>query len=444
MSESTIPIPSQSLAIDPQRRAWGIMLLAFAVFCVMCLIVGLSISYFLFQSTLPLDAIIRMGRGTASVSDQAVQNALTISNGSLISTDPLAQATMTITNPDESSKVIAFITVRRNTALSYVRGIRPRFVWGSIPFSIEIQRFSGEMDIFLPKDLTRELNLSITTQTGDQINLGAGGDYTIRASGTRVQVVNRDGFIVMKPANSTNYRAIPANSQGAIIYNTNPDEILISNTYPNLLSNTDFEGSLVSTEIYTESLQPFSQDWVCSDKSDPPGTLRPGWEDGRLALKIQRDGDATSHGDTGCIRSLGLDGLDVTSYTYLGLRATFKINYQSLSACGQQASECPLMLLIEYRDQNGDLQRWFHGFYYLANPDYIYPLQCNSCQQEHEIVNEKAWFSYDSGNLLDLIAPERPDRRPLSILDVQFYASGHQYDVLIADVALIAGNLEAP
>jgi len=205
VSESTIPIPPQSLAIDPQRRAWGIMLLAFAVFCVMCLIVGLSISYFLFQSTLPLDAIIRMGRGTASVSDQAVQNALTISNGSLISTDPLAQATMTITNPDESSKVIAFITVRRNTALSYVRGIRPRFVWGSIPFSIEIQRFSGEMDIFLPKDLTRELNLSITTQTGDQINLGAGGDYTIRASGTRVQVVNRDGFIVMKPANSTNY-----------------------------------------------------------------------------------------------------------------------------------------------------------------------------------------------------------------------------------------------
>jgi hypothetical protein len=118
------------------------------------------------------------------------------------------------------------------------------------------------------------------------------------------------------------------------------------------------------------------------------------------------------------------------------LRATFNIQYQSLAVCGQKGSECPLMLQIDYRDENGVGQRWFHGFYAAENEQLNYPLSCDSCASEHEHVNEKVWYTYDSGNLFNLFPP---GKRPVAISNVQFYASGHQYDVYVGEVALLGG-----
>jgi hypothetical protein len=60
--------------------------------------------------------------------------------------------------------------------------------------------------------------------------------------------------------------------------------------------------------------------------------------------------------------------------------------------------------------------------------------------QEHERINDNTWFTYDSGNLLNLLtSPEqRAELGPVTLIDLRVYSSGHQYDVDISDVALIA------
>src|SRR5262249_15612435 len=114
-----------------------------------------------------------------------------------------------------------------------------------------------------------------------------------------------------------------------------------------------------------------------------------------------------------------------------------KIGYQSLNACGVDGSECPMMLQIDYSDANGVGHHWIHGFYSLVQPQLNYPLQCNSCAQEHEHIYANAWYTYDTDNFFNLFPP---DTRPVSIANVQFYASGHQYDVYVGEVALLVGN----
>jgi hypothetical protein len=46
------------------------------------------------------------------------------------------------------------------------------------------------------------------------------------------------------------------------------------------------------------------------------------------------------------------------------------------------------------------------------------------------------WYTYDSGNWFNLLPP---GKRPVAISNVQFYASGHQYDVYVGEVALLGG-----
>ena len=52
-------------------------------------------------------------------------------------------------------------------------------------------------------------------------------------------------------------------------------------------------------------------------------------------------------------------------------------------------------------------------------------------------MNAQSWYTYDSGNLLSLF-PGEPERQIRSIVGVWFYASGHEYDVQVSEVSLLA------
>ncbi len=437
----TITPPSPRINIDPQRRAWGIMLVSFAVFCTVCLITGIGIIYFLFQSSVPLDGTMEVARGSGGITSQEpIRLSAAISNNDGLSTDPLSQATVTLSDPQNGKQIVTAMTLRGDTSLKLNRGTRPRFRWSSGQYMVELQDFSGELNVFIPKHLNRELNVSILTRAGDLIYLRSGGQYILRASDTRVQVINQSGDLILKPSHVDIGKSIPANNQGMINYAIDPNEVAISPAYTNLVSDTVFGDDLEPQSESEQSGQPFIKDWVCNDNSNPNGKAFSDMSDGRPVLRFLRADNATSHGETGCIRSWPNEGQNVESFNYLSLRATFKINYQSLSACGQDGSECPMMLIVEYRDKNNVNRRWIHGFYYFVDPNRNFPLQCNSCLQAHEQINEKTWFTYDSGNLLNLLAnPDQlAEQRPVSIIDVQFKSSGHQYDVTVGDVVLFA------
>ncbi|HEX2908886.1 MAG TPA: hypothetical protein VHO69_18585, partial [Phototrophicaceae bacterium] len=209
--------------------------------------------------------------------------------------------------------------------------------------------------------------------------------------------------------------------------------------YVNLLENSTFQDTMIQEANDTGGLQLITKVWGCASRQDnlPRGLWKTEEVDGRVVLRLIRSDNAISHGETRCLAFLGQTGRDVSDYDYLEMRASFDISYQSLSGCGWDGSECPLMLQMDYIDQNNELQTWRHGFYY-AQPQADYPASCNTCRQEHDRVNEKAWYTYTSGNLKALLGPKQI---PRTILNVQFYASGHQYDVAIGEVSLLAGQL---
>jgi hypothetical protein len=362
-----------------------------------------------------------------------------VSNNDVLSTDPLSQATLSLRDTLNDKQLVSAITLRGNTTFKVIRGSRPRFQWSSGQYIVELQNFTGEINVYVPKVLARDLTFSVLTPAGDLIYLRSGGQYILRASDSRVQVINQNGDVILKPSNVDVGKSIPANSQGVITYATDPQDVVVSQSFTNLVSDRIFEDDLAIPSTANASGQPFTKDWFCKDNSIPEGQAISDMADGRSVLRFVRDNDATSHGETLCLRSWGA-GLNVSSYNYISLRVTFKINYQSLGTCGQEGSECPLMLFVDYADKDQKYHGWYHGFYATIDPNKNYPTQCNSCLQEHERINDNAWFTYDSGNLLNLLtSPEqRAELGPVTLIDLRVYSSGHQYDVDISDVALVA------
>ncbi|MCB9451692.1 MAG: hypothetical protein H6672_09645 [Anaerolineaceae bacterium] len=428
---------------DMQRLAWGVVLLAFAIFCVMCVVAGLGVNYFLFQSVVPLDATMQVGRGSSGVNGQFVVARRDLSNSDEMVTAPQSQAVISFRDPYQAGAMIASVTTDGNTSLVYRRALRPRFEWSSNSYIIELEAFAGELDVFIPPDLPRSILLSVRSIQGDRAYFSSAGHYLVDASEERMRVVNLDGDVVLIAADEQTTRHIPAGKLG-VIYNTEAvPRIEVADGYVDLLSNLrEGESAPVETEQGDILAGDLLLSWACTNNQEdlPRGSFTSELDDGHSVLRLVRAGDATKNGETRCqARTINpTETIDVSGYDYLALRATFKINFQSLSVCGVAGSECPMMLRIDYLDVNGDGQRWFHGFYYHVDPQRSFPLRCDSCTLEHEQVIEKAWYTYDTGNLLALIGA---NIRPQNIVAVYFYASGHQYDVEVSDVFLLAAKL---
>ena len=147
---------------------------------------------------------------------------------------------------------------------------------------------------------------------------------------------------------------------------------------------------------------------------------------------------------TKCIQNFvseGSNAFDVSQFDYLAMRTTLLVNFQSVSKCGIAGSECPLMLRIDYITAEGTPRQWFQGFYTVDDPQYAdYPPTCDSCLREHVKINEKTWYTFETGNLFTLLPT---DWRPGAILNVQFYASGHQYDVYLGEMSLVVGQTDS-
>ena len=90
--------------VNHQQLAWGVMLLSFAVFCVIAIFAVVGIHYFLFQSRMPLQANVQLARGTPRlIGTDTLETALTkptdIVYNSALTTDDQSQASLSFTDP---------------------------------------------------------------------------------------------------------------------------------------------------------------------------------------------------------------------------------------------------------------------------------------------------------------------------------------------------------
>lgn len=438
---ATTPVRNTIPAVDPQRLAWGMLLLAFAAFCVICVVVGIGVNFFLFQSTIPMDSILVVGRGSIGVreanSDRYafVPDRALLSFSSEVNTAPQSQANITFIDFQSGEHPVAYITVNSSSSLQVRSASRPRFEWSTSAYLIDLQQVAGDFDLFIPDDVGRNITISLTTVQGTLINLYESGQYIVDASDTAVRVVNRAGSASLIPPDRQSGRAIPVNFQGVL---QTGGDIEVRPGFTDLLVNGNFR-ELNPNAGGGDSPQELLRGWVCgSDPNDNPrGSYRSQMVGGLMTLRIERYQDATTHGRTSCVQIFGQPGLEVgqNDYDFLALRARFFINFQSLHGCGIDGSECPLMLRMDYVNERGEPHIWYHGFYALNDPQLGYPLRCDSCSQEHEFINARSWYTYQSDDFLTLF----PDgQKPATILSIMLYASGHQYDVHVNELALLA------
>lgn len=424
------------------------MLLSFAVFCIIAVFAVLGIHYFLFQSRMPLQANVLLARGTPRlIGTDTIETALTrptdLAYNAVLTTDEQSQASISFTDQYGENLLVATITLQADSSLKLRQGSRPRFDWNGDAYWINFDAVHGKFDILVPNGQDRSVILNFQTTQGASARLTAGGHYTLVASDERVQLINFAGDALLVTSDLRS-QSVPSGQTAA--YQLSTDRFTLV-SHPDLLGDAGFTAYNFLV-INSPAGRVDSQVWVCNNTvqapGEPMGSIGLATVDGRQSLRLFRGDNAESHGESACWHSLATStgGLDVSPYNSVTVRATFKIESQTLSACGTVGSECPLMLAMDYIPANGgDPVRWVHGFYAFVDPNRGFTLRCDTCSEPHEQINPGTWYTYEIANLFESFAPQD---RPQSILNLRFYASGHQYEVYVSQVVLLVDQVELP
>lgn len=429
--------PINRAEVRAQRLAWGVLLTAFAVFCAVCLISGIGIHYFLFKSTVPMHTELTMGRGTAIVTNPdlspiPVQNRQSLSNRVVVRTDQLGQALLSFYDSnDDAQFLVASVIMSGNTSIDLEELSRPRFEWSTAGYEIHLDKFSGRIEVTITEGIARPIQMVIDSDFGGQIRLTESGKYSINVTDAQMLVETISG--------SAEFTAGRFNQvvEGGdrVMYDFADNELTPLNPYIRILGTTAFN----QTNVFASNSESSASTWTCFNQANPVDNITGSYglavEDGRPVLHFSRSG-SSQHGESVCNVSQS-GGIDVSEYQYLSVEVLFKINSQSLSGCGEEGSECPLMLRLDYLPPGTDEARiWNHGFY-LWNSQPNYPSICQTCTQEHEIINPGVWYRYRSDNLFGrLLEDERPER----IVALRVYASGHEYDTYVSEVSLFVSE----
>ncbi len=449
VSQAALTIPSRPPAKQIERMAWAIVWFSFVLFCAVCIAITTGVYAFLFYSVVPLNVEAQVGKGTVVISSadagergQRVRENLPMRPAQM-STDALSQATLVFNIPEDThTQFVAAVTLKSNSSITLRRANRPRFDSSSGRYEIELSDLKGDIEVVIGNTDTRQVWIQITTLRDETVTLTQPGRYVISASDLRVQVANRRGEAILSSADGSYNLLLPAGQDGLLVAGRTP---VTSPPRTNLIDHGLFIFDALNTtnESTVEDKIQLPIHWGCANaqKEAPRGAYNVAQSEGRTALELARGNNATTNGETRCKQTYAPPGLDVTGYSFLELETTFLIQYQSISECGVEGSECPLMMHLLYTDVHGVQREWYQGFYSLLDPLYdFYKSRCASCTQDHEQINEKVWYTYESGNLLNIFPS---DALPATINMIELYASGHQYDVYIGEISLFAGIVEA-
>lgn len=434
---SSVTLESKTMR-NPGRVAWGVMLISFAIFCVLCIFSTISTYAFFFQSAIPMTVSAQPSRGTLGVigSDlnrQLVDTPRSISNGNTVSpADPLSQGVLNFRDQYRDNMLIVMVTMFGDSSVATLRqSARPRFEWGNVSYQVSLVGVRGTLDVVIA-DVGRDVAVDLVTAQGTRVKLRNSGRYTIESNDAGTRVHNHRGEAVMIPEQSEVGYAV---AEAAASYLGEGMQELVSLPTPlNLIDNGTFDAVLVSDD--GESLP---LDWACRPGvlNAPSSKFFGALQDGRSIIQFVRGDGATSNGETTCLQGLprGQVWRDVSNYDYLAIRSTFYIAHQSLSACGVRASECPLMIRIEYQTASGEARELIYGFYAYFDPTRTDPTQCDTCNQPHILVKMQSWYTFQTENIFDVLPAEL---RPTAVTSVRFYASGHEYDLRVAELSLLA------
>ncbi len=432
----------------PERVAWTVLIVAFACFCVLTIGLVAGVYQFLFQSAVALPVSLEVSIGTVGITGADLIEAVErdqrklSDSGTSISTDALSQATIQFHNlPDDDAQpaLLAAVTLQGNTVLTFDYANTPRFDWSQLPQRIQFTRMRGTLDILVTGDSEHSLQMDIYSDqpSGDgvHVQLLAKGRYRLSASEDELRLFSLSGRgtarFLDEPGSLRSAR-----SGQELIMRLGSRSVIQQERLINVLQNPTFSLFEPAVDGADSALVP--PGWACALPPDqtPQGSYSLVEFEGRRSMRLRRVNHARSNGEVRCTQVFP-GGLDISGYDTMRILTTFSPENQSLSVCGSLASECILMLRIDYHDMYGNHGSWLRGFYYAEDVTGAARKTCASCIQDHIHTRQAVWYTFDSDNLLNLIAEEI---RPHRIDSVTYYASGHQFDVVVGEVILLVGN----
>ena len=448
--------------VPPERIAWMVLITSFLIFCSLCAVTSIGLQYFLFQSRASIQTVFQPGRGTPGVRDgnsaeRTVRNNQDLRRGAFVRTDMTddsSQASLLFVDTSNDDQLIAVVTLKGDTSLLLEESSRPRFNWNSSAYDIELTEVAGEIEIIVAEGLVRNLQMDIWMEDGTRVIIRESGTYIIETSELENRIANRQGGdLIIIPNDSDVGRSLTMGNQATIQIGS--FDVEYSPYLTNLLANSQLRILVESESVSADNqlVQLPATGWGCTHISDvdssPRGLYGVGVApDSRTAFHFLRLGGATTHGETGCEQNVADSMRDISDYNFLEMRATLYIDLQSVPACGIEATECPLMLQIDYTSDDGGNRVWRHGIY--AEPSPSDPLRCDTCLENHVRIYRDAWYTYESGNLFQILTIIEQDEsgadiviRPRDITQVRIYASGHEYDVYVSEVSLLAGTVNS-
>jgi hypothetical protein len=412
----------------PERLAWTVLLSAFAAFCLIAVGSPLTVRSYLRNARQPLHVQINSQRGTVRVArgassqinaiSQDASDPIQLFKGDRVLTGDFSEGLLSLQRGEPKDReTLGTVVIYDNSTVNLIDAYSPRFAFSSNTHRGIVAVAEGKVGIEVhSSNDNRSMQMEVRS---DHVSASLGvGSYAVEANNQRTTITVRDGQATVRADGKdlvlqTGQRAIALGSgelDGPL-----PAE-------HNLIINGDFTHGI-------------DKSWL-EYPDDPSARVFKASEDGQSFVWFQHDQAQPS--EVGLVQTLNNNVKDLESLVvYIKLR----INYHSLSVCGSQGSECPVMVRIDYIDAVGGNRQWVHGFYAFEDPAQggQLPYYCLTCPEpssgDHTRVPEKVWFHYLSPNLM---AIEPPEFRPTQIRSVRVYASGHSYDSMVTDVELLA------
>lgn len=402
----------------PEGRAWGILLTAFAIFCILIVSVPLGIRWYVRNATVtqettleePIDGTVYVQepRGTELIAISHRRE--DVSEGATIETDPDRRAFLRLY--DGSTLQLDYGT---RIVLQRVRS--PRYANSPRPNEIRIRIEHGQVFIGVSAPHERALHMTVSTPHAE-ITLKEGSfAVTVEPDQTQLAIRSiRPGQATIvageETLSFTSGRCLvlaqALKGMSAIQGPLPPDQDLIVNGSFNSVLDRGWE-------------PPVQQ----RDPGDPVGNVDIMPERGKSVLRFSRY-SAETHGETSLTQIVDQD---VHSYTSLKLAFEVQVNHQSLAGGGYKSTEFPIMVELKYRDPEGNPRSRYWGFYYLdpgTGPEWL--TMVNGLK-----VIQGEWYPFESDNLLQSM----DDIRPVYIESLRVYASGWDWNSAITDISLL-------
>lgn len=410
-----------------QHLAWLVLLISFFLCLSLIVLIPVGVSAMLQVSTRSLDVTVQANQGTVGVrQDEGEPAALFAGNepvelaaGGSILTNATDTALLLSYVPD-SEELVARVQLYGNTNFQVEEATTPRFETSSSPRRLRLLLNTGRMHLTVPQLDGRPVAIEVTTPQG-MISVNEPGQYSVISDNAETQVSVLQG------------RADVTNSDEGLSLLT--DQRAIIPTGGGLAGPVDTERNLIVNGDFNQQVD----NWVplasnVEIEGQQPVELAVTEIGAEPAIRFKRVG--IGHADAGLRQ---LINLDVTDFDSMVLMISMMVSEQSLGVCGEQGSECPLIVRIEYVDVNNVGQTWQKGFYAVGEISSATPDVCIACPpplNEHQRIPFGQLVFYESENILEQL--EQLGILPAQIKSINLISSGHTFDASIIDVDLMA------